>query len=95
MDARRFPSSQSLGWPYILWNLSISYSDRRHDNDRSGRFASGGKLAGAGGGGFLVLFVAPDRQAAVSEALAGMPSIRPGFDTAGSSITYYEPDRLT
>ena len=52
-------------------------------------------MVGAGGGGFLMLFVAPERQAAVSEALAGMSSIRPGFDTAGSRITYYEPNRLT
>ena len=57
--------------------------------------SSGGKLVGAGGGGFLMLFVAPERQAAVSEALAGMSFIRPGFDTAGSRITYYEPNRLT
>ena len=57
--------------------------------------SSGGKLVGAGGGGFLMLFVAPDRQAAVSEALAGMSFIRPGFDTSGSRITYYEPNRLT
>ena len=46
MDARRFPSSQSLGRSYILRDLSISHSDRRHDNDRSGRFVSGQKLAG-------------------------------------------------
>ena len=57
--------------------------------------SSGGKLVGAGGGGFFMLFVAPDRQAAVSEALSGLSFIRPGFDTAGSRITYYEPDRLT
>lgn len=57
--------------------------------------ALGGKLVGAGGGGFLMLFVAPGSQNAVSEALSGMPFIRPGFDTSGSRITYYEPDRLT
>src|SRR5947209_3743469 len=32
--------------------------------------AVGGKLTGAGGGGFLLLFVPPERQAAVAEALA-------------------------
>src|SRR5205823_4888715 len=32
--------------------------------------ALGGKLTGAGGGGFLLLFVPPDRQAAVREALS-------------------------
>ena len=56
--------------------------------------AAGGKLAGAGGGGFLMFFVEPSRQQEVATALTGMPFIKPRFDTAGSRITYYEPDRL-
>ena len=56
--------------------------------------AAGGKLAGAGGGGFLMFFVEPSRQQEVATALTGMPCIKPRFDTAGSRITYYEPDRL-
>ena len=56
--------------------------------------ATGGKLVGAGGGGFLMLFVEPSLQADVGVALAGMSFIKPGFDTAGSRITYYEPERL-
>jgi D-glycero-alpha-D-manno-heptose-7-phosphate kinase len=56
--------------------------------------ATGGKLVGAGGGGFLMFFVEPSRQSAVASALPGMPFIKPRFDTAGSRITYYEPDRL-
>ena len=56
--------------------------------------ATGGKLVGAGGGGFLMLFVEPSRQPDVAAALTGRSFIRPRFDTAGSRITYYEPDRL-
>ena len=56
--------------------------------------AAGGKLVGAGGGGFLMFFVDPARQSDVATALTGMPFIKPQFDTAGSRITYYEPDRL-
>jgi len=84
------------------WLLKRSITDQTSNDsiDHAYRTAmeagsSGGKLAGAGGGGFLMLFVAPDRQDAVSEALSGLSFIRPGFDTAGSRITYYEPDRLT
>ena len=56
--------------------------------------ASGGKILGAGGGGFLLFFVEPQHQQAVTEALAPLQVIRPGFDTAGSRITYYEPSRF-
>ena len=41
-----------------------------------------------------MLFVEPSLQADVGVALAGMSFIKPGFDTAGSRITYYEPERL-
>ena len=57
--------------------------------------AMGGKLVGAGGGGFLMFVVSPSRQGDVASALDGMPWIRPGFDPSGSRITYYEPGRVT
>jgi D-glycero-alpha-D-manno-heptose-7-phosphate kinase len=56
--------------------------------------ATGGKLLGAGGGGFLMFFVEPDRQEDVVTALAGMPFVQPPFDKAGSRITYYEPSHV-
>ena len=56
--------------------------------------ATGGKLLGAGGGGFLMFYVEPDRQENIATALAGMPFVQPLFDTAGSRITYYEPSRV-
>ncbi|HAQ23576.1 MAG: hypothetical protein CL467_04020 [Acidimicrobiaceae bacterium] len=56
--------------------------------------ALGGKLSGAGGGGFLMFVVPPARQPDVVAALDDMPWIRPGFDTSGSRITYYEPGRV-
>ena len=34
-----------------------------------GAGATGGKILGAGGGGFLLIFARPDRQPAVREAL--------------------------
>jgi len=56
--------------------------------------ALGGKLVGAGGGGFLMFIIPPDRQEEVARALSPLPSVRPMFDDSGSRITYYEPDRL-
>ncbi|MAG70841.1 MAG: hypothetical protein CL471_11210 [Acidobacteria bacterium] len=56
--------------------------------------ATGGKLVGAGGGGFLLFFVEPSLQPDVAASLTDFPFIKPRFDTAGSRITYYEPQRL-
>jgi D-glycero-alpha-D-manno-heptose-7-phosphate kinase len=53
--------------------------------------ALGGKLTGAGGGGFLLLFVEPDRQAAVMETLGGRLHVPFEFESAGSQIIFYEP----
>jgi D-glycero-alpha-D-manno-heptose-7-phosphate kinase len=54
--------------------------------------ALGGKLLGAGGGGFLLLYVPPEKQAAVRERLKGHIAIAFRFETGGSRIVVYEPD---
>ncbi len=53
--------------------------------------AIGGKLTGAGGGGFLLLFVPPDRRLAVLNALDGPVHVPFEFDGGGSQIIFYEP----
>jgi D-glycero-alpha-D-manno-heptose-7-phosphate kinase len=53
--------------------------------------ALGGKLTGAGGGGFLLLFVEPDRQAEVRQALRGRLEVPFRFESSGSQIIFYEP----
>lgn len=50
--------------------------------------AIGGKLTGAGGGGFLLLFVPPDRQAEVRSALSRFVHVPFKFDFGGSQIIF-------
>jgi D-glycero-alpha-D-manno-heptose-7-phosphate kinase len=56
--------------------------------------AIGGKLLGAGGGGFLLLFVRPELQACVKERLKHLVHVPFGFDEAGSRVVLYQPNGL-
>ena len=51
--------------------------------------ALGGKLLGAGSGGFMMMFVEPDKQEAVKKALGTLLHVPFHFDTLGSQIIYY------
>lgn len=54
--------------------------------------ARGGKLMGAGGGGFMVLIVKPELKPRVREALRNLVHVKFDIDTQGSKIMIYEPD---
>jgi D-glycero-alpha-D-manno-heptose-7-phosphate kinase len=54
--------------------------------------ALGGKLLGAGGGGFILLFVPPDNRAAVRDSLVGLVEVSFDIDHDGSSIVLYRPE---
>jgi D-glycero-alpha-D-manno-heptose-7-phosphate kinase len=56
--------------------------------------AIGGKIMGAGGGGFIVFFVPPDRQTAVTDALKELIHVPFKFENAGSRIVLYQPNGL-
>lgn len=57
--------------------------------DTSMRLGSlGGKLCGAGGGGFLLMLVPPDIRDAFIETIAPVRVINIGLDTQGSTIIY-------
>jgi len=55
--------------------------------------ALGGKLTGAGGGGFLLLFVPPARQEAVKEKLKHLIRVPFEFDFSGSQIIFFDPEQ--
>ena len=50
--------------------------------------AIGGKLIGAGGGGFMLLFIPLEKQAGVKEALHDLLEVRFQFEQEGSQIIY-------
>lgn len=50
--------------------------------------ALGGKLLGAGGGGFMLLFVPPERHAAVRAGLRNYHEVPIGINAAGSTVVY-------
>ena len=51
--------------------------------------ALGGKLLGAGGGGFILFFVRPEQQRQVKEALKHLLYVPARFDHCGSQVVYY------
>jgi D-glycero-alpha-D-manno-heptose-7-phosphate kinase len=53
--------------------------------------AIGGKLLGAGGGGFMLLFVEPRLHSRVRSALAELIHVPFRFESAGSQVIYYQP----
>jgi D-glycero-alpha-D-manno-heptose-7-phosphate kinase len=51
--------------------------------------ALGGKLLGAGGGGFMLFFVKPELQSQVRQALSHLLYVPVRFDNSGSQIIYH------
>ena len=54
--------------------------------------ALGGKLLGAGGGGFLVFYVQPNRQSYVREAMNNLMYIPFEFEDGGTRVIHYTPE---
>ena len=52
--------------------------------------AIGGKLLGAGGGGFLLFYVRPEKKELLINGLSDLYPLSIKFDTSGSRLTYYD-----
>ena len=83
------------------WQLKRSLSDRVTNSTidqvldaamRAG--AIGGKLLGAGGGGFMLLFVRPDDHQRVRAALGNLITVPFKFEMSGGRIVLYQPNGL-
>lgn len=57
--------------------------------------ATGGKIIGAGGGGFLLLFVRPDLQDKVRACLQHLIHVPFQFEHSGSRVVLYQPNGLS
>jgi len=71
--------------------VSNSHVDEIYDSAISAG-AIGGKLIGAGGGGFILLFVPPHRQKAVREKLNNLIHVPFKFEFSGSQIIFYDQE---
>ena len=56
--------------------------------------AIGGKLLGAGGGGFMVFYAEAAAQERIRERLKNLVHVSVGIDSDGSKIVLYQPDGL-
>lgn len=68
--------------------ISSDYIDSLYDKARK-HGAIGGKVCGAGGGGFLLLYVPPEKQEAVKQAMDDTMQVPFRFDSLGSHVIFY------
>lgn len=73
--------------------ISTSEIDNIYEVARSAG-ALGGKLLGAGGGGFILIFAEPDVQPRIRARLRGLMEVPFRFENTGSQIIFYQPDGL-
>lgn len=69
--------------------VSTASIDAIYERARKGG-ALGGKLLGAGGGGFMLLFVEPERQPGVLDALEDLLHVPFRFESGGSQIVFFD-----
>jgi D-glycero-alpha-D-manno-heptose-7-phosphate kinase len=83
------------------WQLKRRLSERVSNQSVDALYAAarkagavGGKLLGAGGGGFMLLFVRPQDRPRVLEAIGNLITVPFRFETSGSRIVLYQPNGL-
>jgi len=69
--------------------ISTNQIDQWYDIARS-HGATGGKIMGAGSGGFLLFYAPQDAHAQIAKALAPLRQINVTFDLLGSRIMFYD-----
>lgn len=82
------------------WMLKRDLSSQVSNHEVDGYYAKarahgaiGGKITGAGGGGFLMLFVPPDAQVQVCHALKDLLNVPVQFESSGTQIIFYGPSK--
>lgn len=84
---------------HASWQLKRELSDRVSTSEIDEIYekarkagAIGGKILGAGGGGFLLLFAKPEIQQSIRDALPNLIHVPFAFENSGSRVVLYEPD---
>jgi D-glycero-alpha-D-manno-heptose-7-phosphate kinase len=72
-------------------NISNASIDEIYEAGRSSG-ALGGKLLGAGGGGFMMFFIAPERKEALRARLKNLLCVPFSISNKGSHVVVYEPE---
>ena len=75
----------------LTQSITNSNIDEIYETGRSAG-ALGGKLLGAGGGGFMLFFVPPEQREAVKARLKKLMFVPFSFSTRGSHVVVYEPE---
>jgi D-glycero-alpha-D-manno-heptose-7-phosphate kinase len=94
-DLENFGTLLHEGWEHkkrISRKISSPAIDHLYDLARR-HGAAGGKITGAGGGGFMLLYCDEEKQAPVREAFAaeGVREMRFAFDSGGSRVLVNDP----
>jgi D-glycero-alpha-D-manno-heptose-7-phosphate kinase len=92
LDINKFGTLLHQGW-MIKKSLTDLISSSKIDSYYQKAIDSGaigGKLLGAGGGGFLLLYIEKKNQKSVIKALSSLYHLNVRFDQGGTRITYYD-----
>ena len=81
------------------WKLKRSIESKISTDDIDSLYAKavkagalGGKLLGAGGGGFLLFYVEQDKQESVLKALENLLYVPFEFENGGTKVIHYSPE---
>jgi D-glycero-alpha-D-manno-heptose-7-phosphate kinase len=77
----------------LTQKISNSHLDEIYEAGRSAG-ALGGKLLGAGGGGFMLFFVPPEHRDALRKRLKNLLCVPMKFSNRGSHVVVYEPEEV-
>lgn len=95
-ELNEFGELLDMGWQYkksLSDQVSTLEIDQIYAAARKAG-ALGGKLLGAGGGGFMLFFVPPKNRSQVLEQLKSLIHVPFRFDDSGSRVVLYQPNGL-
>jgi D-glycero-alpha-D-manno-heptose-7-phosphate kinase len=85
-----------LAWKYkrsLSDQVSTPQIDQIYDAAKHAG-AIGGKILGAGGGGFMLLFAKPENHERIRERLKDLVHVNFKFEESGSRVVLYQPNGL-